>query len=315
MALHPQCKAFLDQIAASGGPPLEQLPPEEARAIPRMMIELGGPEEVVAQVEQRTVPGPAQPVPVRVYRPSLAQNLPVLVFFHGGGFVICDLDTHDRLCRSMANASGCVVISVDYRLAPEHKFPAAVDDAYAATRYVAEHPREFGIDATRIAVGGDSAGGTLAAAVTLMARERGAPAIKFQLLIYPLTTYDDQSSSMREFDGYFLTTPLMEWFAGCYLASPADKSSVYASPMNAQDVSGLPPAMVMTAECDPLRDQGEAYARRLRNAGVSVELKRYDGMIHPFLSLAGIIDSGRTAIADASTAVRTALNAAASAGV
>jgi acetyl esterase len=316
MPLHPQVKAFLDMLAAAGGPPLEQLPLEEARRVPGLLIELGGPEEAVAQVDTRVIDVPGQPVPVRVYRPTLAQDLPALVFFHGGGFVVCDLDSHDRLCRNLANASGAVVVSVDYRLAPEHKFPAAADDAYGATRYVAEHPSEFGIDPNRIAVGGDSAGGNLAAVVSLMARDRGGPSIRFQLLIYPWVDVGDTSQSMREFsEDYFLTRGSMDWFRESYVRGAEDYREPYAFPMRAPDLSRLPPAMVITAEFDPLRDQGEAYARRLQEAGVPVQLKRYDGMIHVFVTIAGIVDDGRAAIADSASALRQALGAAAAARV
>jgi acetyl esterase len=314
MALHPQCKAFLDMLASAGGPGLNELPLDEARKVPYQLIELGGPEEPVAEVDTRILPGPVQ-IPVRVYRPSAARDLPALMYFHGGGFVICNLDSHDRECRSLANASGCVVVSVDYRLAPEHKFPAAADDAYNATRYVAEHPAEFGIDPNRMAVGGDSAGGNLAAVVALMARDRGGPSLKFQLLIYPVTDWDDDSPSMREYDrDHFLSRELMDWFAAQYLA-PADRRAPYAAPHYAQDHGGLPAAMIITGECDPLRDQGEAYADKLRRAGVPVVLKRYEGMIHPFVSLAGIIDGGRAAIQESAAALRQALNVPAPAGV
>jgi len=316
MALHPQCKAFLDMLAVAGGPPLEQLPLDEARKIPYNMIELGGAEEPVAQVDTRVIPGPVQQIPVRVYRPTLEQDLPALMYFHGGGFVICNLDTHDRMCRSLARASGCVVVSVDYRLAPEHRFPAAAEDAYGATRYVAEHAAEFGVDPARIAVGGDSAGGNLATVVALMARDRGGPALKFQLLIYPLTDFADNSPSMREYgENHFLSHALMDWFADSYVPSAEDRRAPYASPSFASDLTGLPAAMVITGECDPLRDQAEAYARKLQSAGVAVVLKRYDGMIHPFFSLAGIIDTGRVAIDDAGAAVRQALTAGAPASV
>ena len=315
MALHPQCKAFLDMLAAAGGPPLEQLPLDEARKLPYQMIDAGGPEEPVAQVDTRVIPGPV-PIPIRVYRPTLEQDLPALVYFHGGGFVICNLDTHDRLCRNLANASGAVVVSVDYRLAPEHKFPAAAEDAYAATCYVAEHAAEFGVDPNRIAVGGDSAGGNLATVVALMARDRGGPSLKFQLLIYPVVDIDDDSPSMREYGhDHFLTRESMDWFIESYIGREEDRRSPYASPWYASDLRGLPAAMVITAECDPLCDQGEAYARKLQSAGVAVVLKRYEGMIHPFFSLAGIIDAGRTATADAASAVRQALHAAAPANV
>ena len=178
MALHPQAKAFLDMLASAGGPPLEQLPVEEARKVAMALIDFGGPEEPVAEVQNRGIPSPTGPIPLRVYRPVKKETLPALVYFHGGGFVICDLDTHDRLCRSLANASGCVVISVDYPLAPEYQYPAAVVDAYAATKYVAEHAGVFGIDPNRIAVGGDSAGGTLATVVSFMARDRGGPRVE-----------------------------------------------------------------------------------------------------------------------------------------
>lgn len=302
-------------LAAAGGPGLNELPLDEARKVPYQMIELGCPEEEVAQVDTRVIPGPVE-IPVRVYRPSLATDLPALMFFHGGGFVLCNLDTHDRTCRSLANASGCVVVSVDYRLAPEHKFPAAAEDAYNATRYVAEHANEFGIDPRRLAVGGDSAGGTLATVVALMARDRGGPALKFQLLVYPVTDFTEHGTqSQRDYGkGYFLDDELMDWFADQYFATEADRHLPYGSPLKA-DLRDLPPAMVMTAECDPLRDQGEAYAEKLRRAGVSVELKRYDGMIHPFLSLAGIVEAGGEAIRDSAAAVRQALSVGAPARV
>ena len=316
MALHPQCKAFLDMLAAAGGPGLHELSLDEARKVPYQMIELGGPEEPVAQVEARLLPGSVQ-IPVRVYRPSVAQDLPVLMYFHGGGFVICNLDKHDRTCRMLANASGCVVVSVDYRLAPEHRFPAAAEDAYSATRYVAEHAGEFGIDPSRIAVGGDSAGGNLATVVAMMARDRGGPVLKFQLLIYPVTDFTEHvTQSERDYGhGHFLDEELVDWFADQYFATEADRHSPYGSPLKASDVRGLPPAMIITGECDPLRDQGEAYADKLRSAGVAVVLKRYDGMIHPFVSLAAIVDAGREAINESASAVRQALNAPAGANV
>jgi acetyl esterase len=312
MALDPQCKAFLDTLASAGGKPLEQLPVEEARLMSAGLSAFGGPVEPIADVENRTVPGPAGPIPVRVYRPVLNETLPALIYFHGGGFVICSLDTHDGECRSLANASGCAVISVDYRLAPENKYPAAVDDAYAATRYVAEHAAEFGIDPQRIAVGGDSAGGNLSTVVARLARDRGGPPLKFQLLIYPLVDFDDNSPSMQQYSkDYFVTRESMDWFTECYLPNRAAGREPSASPWNADDVRGLPPAMIMTAECDPLRDQGEAYARTLQSAGVPVELKRYDGMIHAFFSFPGAIDAAKVARHDAGSALRRALKASA----
>jgi acetyl esterase len=315
MALHPQAKALLDMLASTGAPPIEQLPLAEARAVRAEMIEAGGPEQAVAEVQNRSVPGPAGPIAVRVYRPAKTETLPVLIFFHGGGFVICNLDTHDRQCRALANASGCAVISVDYRLAPEHKYPAAVDDAYAATRYIAEHAAEFGVDPNRMAVGGDSAGGNLATVVSLLARDRGGPRLKFQLLIYPVVDFYDESPSMQQYsEGHFLTRAGMDWFTESYLPSREAGLEPSASPMNAKDFRGLPPAMIITAECDPLRDQGEAYARKLQAAGVPVELKRYEGMIHPFFQFAAVLDTANVAIKDAASALRGALGSETSAG-
>jgi acetyl esterase len=247
-------------------------------------------------------------IAVRVYRPSAASPLPALIYFHGGGFVLGGLEMVDRPCRALANASGCVVISVDYRLAPEHPFPAAADDAFAVTQHVAEHAADFGVDPTLIAVGGDSAGGNLATVVALRARDAGAPRVAFQLLVYPLVDFADyDSGSMREYDqGHFLTRPVMDYFADHYLPRGVDRRQAWVSPLLA-NVAGLPPAFILTAECDPLRDQGEAYAERLQQAGVQATVKRYDGMIHPFFGLGGIIDGAHEANADAAAALKTAL--------
>ena len=308
MALDPQAKAFLEMLASSGAPPIEQMPLADARTVRAEMIAAGGPEQPVAEVQNRTIPGPAGPIAVRVYRPVKNEILPALVFFHGGGFVICSLETHDRQCRVLANASGCTVIAVDYRLAPENKYPAAVDDAYAATRYVAEHASEFGIDPNRIAVGGDSAGGNLATVVSHLSRDRGGPRLKFQLLIYPLVDFYDESPSMQQYSkDHFLTREGMAWFAKSYLPSREAGLEPSASPLNAADFRGLPPAMIITGECDPLRDQGETYARKLQAAGVPVALKRYEGMIHPFVQFAGVLDTAKLALKDAAEALRTAL--------
>jgi acetyl esterase len=316
MSLHPQCKAFLDQLAAMGGKQLYEMTPAEARATGAALTDLGVPVQEVARIENRTVPGPAQPIPIRIYKPVPSGTLSALVYFHGGGWVIGGLESHDRECRALANLSGCTVIAVDYRLAPEHPFPAAVEDAYAATSYVADHAAEFGIDPHRIAVGGDSSGGNLAAVVTLMAREKGGPKLAFQLLIYPgVDLADDHRPSMIEFaEGHFLTRPLMDYFANHYIPKLEDRRRPDASPLYATDFRGLPPALVITAECDLLRDQGELYAQKLREAGVPVSVKRYDGMIHPFFSFGGILDDGRAAVTEAASAVRAALSATAVAG-
>jgi len=304
VALHPQCKTFLDQLAAMGGRPMHEMTPAEARGL-ALPPELAGPERPMRSVVNRTVPGPAGPIPVRVYTPTAAPRLPGLIYFRGGGFVLGTLESCDRVCRDLAHLAGRVVVSVDYRLAPEHPFPAAVDDAYASTKYVLEHSSEFGIDEGQIAVGGESAGGNLATVTALKLRESGASALTFQLLVYPLVDFNDESPSMREFaDGHFITSDLLEYFARHYLGTQ-DRRHRDASPLNA-DLRGLPPALVLTAECDPLRDQGEAYARKLAEAGVAVRQKRYDGMFHPFFSLAGIIDGGKGAIADAAAALQAA---------
>ncbi|HZI78216.1 MAG TPA: alpha/beta hydrolase [Vicinamibacterales bacterium] len=306
MALHSQCKTFLDQVAASGARPLHEMAPAEARGqvIPP---ELAGPEQPVHRVVNRRIPGDGGMIPVRVYYPVEASQLPALVFFHGGGFVLGGLDSSDRTCRALANGSGCVVISVDYRLAPEHAFPAAADDAFAAASFVADHAADFGVDPTLIAVGGDSAGGNLATVVALRARDSGGPALAFQLLVYPWVDFADDSPSMREYAAdHFLTAEVMEWFANYYVPPPTDRRQPWVSPARA-NLAGLPPAFVLTAECDPLRDQGEAFAQRLKEAGVQATVKRYEGMIHPFFSLGGIIEGGQTAIADAAAALKTAL--------
>lgn len=307
MSLDLQIKAMLDQMAALNAPPLHTLPLEFAR----MAIKMGPGSEVegapVGRVENRTILGPAGEIPVRVYAPAGAGPFPTLVYFHGGGWVICDLDTHDALCRDLTNGAGCVTVSVDYRLAPESKFPAAVDDCVAALEWVAAHAGELGGDSSRLAVGGDSAGGNLAAVVAQVARQRGGPSLVFQLLIYPATDFTADTDSIREnSEGYFLTHDDMIWFREHYLTSQDDRANPLASPLLADDLSGLPPALVITAEYDPLRDEGEQYGQKLRAAGVPVTISRYDGMIHGFLSFASAIEGGRRGIDEASAALRAA---------
>jgi acetyl esterase len=261
-------------------------------------------------VENRSVPGPDGPVPVRIYWPQTAPPapLPALVYFHGGGWVICDLDTHDPTCRAITNNVGCVVVSVDYRLAPEHKVPAAAEDAYTATHWAAGNATDLGVDATRIAVGGDSAGGNLTAAVALMARDRHAPELVFQLMVYPVTDIIamDTPSYRDNGEGYFLTTAAMGWYRHQYLTDLSEASHPYASPLHADDLSGLPPALVITAELDPLRDEGEAYASRLRASGVPAVASRYDGVFHGFFSLGNLLDAAKQANDEAYAALREA---------
>jgi acetyl esterase len=226
------------------------------------------------------------------------------VFYHGGGWVIGDLDTHDNACRSLTNRAGCVTLAVDYRLAPENKFPAAVEDCYQATAWAAEHAREFGADPARIAVGGDSAGGNLAAVVSLLARDRRRPALKFQLLIYPATDGALDTKSHKTFTDYFLTDTAVKYLWGSYLRDDADRTDPLASPALAKSHKGLPPALIITAEFDPLRDEGEAYGESLRAAGVPVSVTRYDGMIHGFFTMTGVLDQGKKAVDEAAMALR-----------
>jgi acetyl esterase len=305
MALHPKCKEFLDQLAAAGMPELGTLPVAETREAFKGVATFGGPPESLALVDERSIPGPAGKILLRVYTPEARGTLPVLVYFHGGGWVIGTFETHDGVCRHLAKQSQAVVVSVDYRLAPEHKFPAAAEDCYAATCWVADNAAALGADAKRLAVGGDSAGGNLAAVVSLMARDRGKPKIAFQLLVYPVTNHGYDTASYRDnADGYLLTRDAMVWFWNHYLGGESDSSNPYASPLRAASFAGLPPAMVVTAELDPLRDEGEAYAEKLRQAGVPVKHKRYDGLIHGFFSMTGVFEQAKQAVADAATEIR-----------
>ncbi len=309
MPLDPQTKAVLEQMAALNLPPYWTLSAEEARRqfeATRPPV----PGEPVAKVEDRAIPGPGGDIPVRVYTPEGNAPFPILVYFHGGGWVLGNIASHDNTARLLTNRAGCIVVSVDYRLAPEHKFPAAAEDCYAATKWVADHAAELGGDPERIAVGGDSAGGNLAAVVSLMARDRGGPKLVFQLLIYPVTDYDlDRPSYQENAEGYLLTKDWMVWFWNHYLPSAEYAHHPHASPFRAEDLRGLPPALVLTAEFDPLRDEGEAYAERLREAGVPVTCTRYDGLIHGFFGMSAVIDRARDAVDQAATALREAFAA------
>jgi acetyl esterase len=307
MPLDPQAQAYLDQMAALNAPPLYTLTPEFIRQATRMQRAMLGEPEPVANVETRVIPGPAGDIPIRIYTPSGNGPFPVLVFFHGGGWVICDLDTHDDICRSLTNQAACIVVSVDYRLAPEHKFPAAPEDCYAATCWVAGNAAQLNGDPSRIAAGGDSAGGNLAAVISQMARDQGGPSLVFQLLIYPATDFKATTPSSEEnARGYFLEKQDMIWFMNHYLNGEEDKLNPLASPLKASDLSGLPPALIITAQYDPLRDEGELYGQQLKAAGVPVTMSRYNGMIHGFLSMAAVLDQGKQAIAECASALRAA---------
>ncbi|MFD5559823.1 alpha/beta hydrolase [Kitasatospora griseola] len=309
MPLHPQAEAMRAQRAAAGTPPLYTRTLAEARAadLADIRAAAGNPESV-GSVEELTVPGPGGPLPLRVYRPERDGRLPVLLYLFGGGWTLGSPDTGDAICRRLTNAVGCVTVSVGYRLAPEHPFPAAVHDVIAGAEWIAANAAELGVDPERIAVGGDSAGGNLAAALTLAARERGGPALRHQLLVYPNTDHAADTPSVREHDDPLLfNRRSVAWYWGHYLADPADGADPLASPLRAPSLAGLPPATVITAEYDPLRDEGEAYARALRAAGVPVELRRYDGMPHGFFAMAGVLDDGRDAQRHAADRLREAL--------
>jgi acetyl esterase len=251
-------------------------------------------------------------VPVRVYTPAGTGPFPALVYFHGGGWVLGGIESHDDLCRVLTNRAGCVTVSVDYRLAPESKFPAAAEDAFAATRWVAENAVAIGADPARIAVGGDSAGGNLSAVVAQMTRDRGGPQLAHQVLLYPAVDAAMDTASYRtNADGYLLTRADMIWFWKHYLSSEAERSNPYASPLRAKNMAGLAPALILTAEYDPLRDEGEAYGVRLRQAGVPVTCTRYDGAIHGFVSLSNVADIGKKGVEQVSAALRAAFGTAA----
>jgi acetyl esterase len=308
MPLDPQCRQILDQLVAGGLAPLHTQTVAQARAFMDSMRSLHGPPTPLPVVRDLAIPGPAGSIPARLYRPASDGALPLLVYFHGGGWVIGSLETHDDVCRDLAAQSGCAVLSIDYRLAPEHRFPAAAEDCYAATRWAAANGAALGIDPARLAVGGDSAGGNLAAVTALMARDQHGPALRFQLLIYPVTCGRMDSPSIHEnAEGYLLTRDAMVWFWGHYAPAMADRERPYASPLRAADLRGLPPALVITAEFDPLRDEGEAYAKRLKEAAVPVTLHRYDGQIHGFVTMGALIDRARAAVAETAAALRTAL--------
>lgn len=268
--------------------------------------------EPVGDVQDRRIPGPAGDIPVRIYRPTVdGGSRPGVVYFHGGGWVICDLDSHDGGCRRLTNAVDVVVISVDYRLAPEHRWPAAADDAYAACQWVADHATELGIDTDRLAVAGDSAGGNLAAVVAQMARDRDGPDLAYQLLVYPVIDVsagrNDYASKHDNGVGYFLTTAQMEWYRDQYLDDSAHGEDPYVSPIRAASLAGLPPACVVTAEMDPLRDEGEAYAAALEAAGVPVTTYRAAGMFHGFFNMDAVLDGSKDAQRVAFDAVRASL--------
>jgi acetyl esterase len=308
VAVHPQVQTLLDALSQMGGPAMSEVSPDEARAMYSAMGAMETGEEVT-RVDDRVVPTPDGDVPVRCYTPSAAigEAHGVLVWLHGGGWVIGDIETADATCRALANRAGCVVVSVEYRRAPEHPSPAALEDCLAALMWTVENFEVLGVDASKVAIGGDSAGGHLAALVCQRVLAEFGPDIDFQLLVYPVTDMTQGHPSMAEnAEGYLLTRDTMEWFRNQYIGD-AERADPRISPLHAEDLAGLPPALVITAEFDPLRDEGEAYAARLQDAGVPTTLMRFDGQIHGFFAMPGMLDDARVALDAAGAALRAAL--------
>jgi acetyl esterase len=309
--LHPTLKVLLEKAANSPLPPYHDVPPAVARRFYRdTRAPLTPDPPPVESVQLLLAPGKGGPVPVRAYRPKGAgkdEVLPALVYIHGGGWVIGDLDTHDVVCRTLANGARCAVFSVEYRKAPESPFPAAVEDCLSALQFISENSRKLNADPSKIAVGGDSAGGNLAAAISLIARDAGGPAISFQLLIYPAT---DQRLSHPSIDGngegYLLTKKVMLYFRGHYLPREQEWLDWRASPLLAKSHAGLPPAFVMTAGFDPLRDEGKDYADRLAKGGVKTEYRNYADMVHGFITMGRVLDTANAALADCAQALKKA---------
>jgi len=298
MAVDPNFRALLDMPQMQlGRPPEGVTAPMMREGMKAAAVNLAVPD--VFRIDHLVIAGPGGPLTLRLYYPSAQMGLPVTLFYHGGGWVLCDLDSHDHLARSLALASGSVVVSVDYRLAPETRFPGPVDDCYAALEYVVNSASALGVDASRVAVAGDSAGGNLAIAVAMLARDRGGPALCHQALFYPVTKSGCETGSFTELaTGYFLSREIMLWFWECYLASPEDATHPLASPMHASSFAGLPSASIATCEFDPLRDEGEQFGAALRAAGVHAATRRYAGMIHGFATMPHVTPVADEAIRD-----------------
>src|SRR4051812_33791590 len=293
MPLDPQVDALLSQMAAAGAPPISSMSVDGARAMALAFIGMAGEQVPVASVRDISIPVDGAEIGARAYTPEGDGPHPVVMFFHGGGFVICNLDTHDNLARTICRDAGATVVSVDYRMGPEHRFPAAPQDCFATTRWVAAHGAELGADASRLAVCGDSAGGNLSAVVTQMARDGGGPEIRFAALIYPGTDMTATGGSMESnAKGYFLEQADIDWFMGHYLSNEDDRRNPMASPALHPNLADLPPCFIATCEFDPLADQGEEYGELLRANGVAVEAQRYPGLIHGSASMTGMLDGG-----------------------
>ena len=305
MPLDPQVEKVLKDTAALGLPDYQDLSPAEARKQMRYYSPAVQAELSVKKVVDRQIPGPAGDFPIRLYYPAGDAPFPTVVYFHGGGWVIGDLETHHAFCHALAKTSGCLVVAADYRLAPEHRYPAAVEDAYAATKWVVENPKHIQADPDRLAVCGDSAGGHLAAVVSMMARDRKGPRIDLQVLIYPITDYNfDTPSYIENKDGLNLTRDLMKWFWNHFMNDESEADDPYVCPLRAKNFADLPPALILTAGYDPLRDEGEAYGQKLQKAGVKVTLTRYSGMIHAFIRMTAQLDKANEALGEVSGTLR-----------
>jgi acetyl esterase len=309
MAVHPETQAFLDDIAAAGGKPWNQMTPAEARETWYLVCGLfAGAPEPITSLEDQVIPGPGGEIDLRSYTPAGSGPFAAVVYLHGG-WVVGTTDTYQASSRALANATGAKVFFPTYRMAPEFKYPAAVEDCYAAVKWIAENAATLNVDPNKIVVAGDSAGGNLSAAVALMARDRGRPAIAYQVLLYPVTDHSFDTGSYKEFGtGFLLEGADMPWFWNHYLPDARAGKEAYASPLRADNLSGLPPALVITAECDVLRDEGEAYAAKMQAAGVPVTLSRYDGAIHGFMHpLEGKLPFAKDGLAEIAAILKKAL--------
>ena len=312
MTLDPSAKKILDMLATAGMFDVAGLTPEQMReGFRRFALMVDYRTAPIGKIVEGQLPGPGGPLRTRSYFPQVtaAGRLPGLVYFHGGGGIFGSIDTHEGICRMLANESGCAVVAVGYRQAPEHKFPAAIEDGYAATAWVVGHAGELGLDPERIAVGGDSAGGNLAAVVCQRARQSNGPRLALQVLLCPVLDLNADTMSWRAFEkGYFLNRTMIDWMLNHYCTPELDRNDPRLSPLRAADLSGLPQAHIHTAEFDPLRDEGEAYAKRLERAGVAVKYTCHQGMIHHFFGMAGAIPYARTAMKMVGSAIRQALS-------
>lgn len=298
MTVNPKIQYFLDQMNTMPTASMDHLTPEAMRSSENLQM-AALQKEPVEKVEDKTISLAGRDIPIRIYTPKGQAPFPALVFYHGGGWVVGSIESHDAVCRELANLADCMVISVEYRLAPEHKFPAAVEDSYESLEWVASHATELGIDPDRIAVGGDSAGGNLATVACLIAKERGGPRVVHQFLLYPSAgPAADYPSMIENAEGYLLTRDMMGWFQSHYLQSPEDRNNPYLSPILSDDLEGLPPATILTAQYDPLRDVGTAYAEKLKSHGVEVFHKNYDDLIHGFANFTSFVPEARLAVAD-----------------